>query len=157
MKTVRSTRFLMVALLVAIAALTVSTVGALHEEQAQPEIVLGPSVAATFEGGFPFHGAGGDEILLFGVQPSYSPDREPGILVASRSSGNEIGSVTPPPVGWRTPLSIEVYDFDRDGLSTEGSFVVLDAGVEPRWAGTRPGYIHRYRYSYSPEDGLVTT
>ena len=157
MKTILSIRSLMAALLIAIAALTVSTVGALHEEQAQPEIVFGPSVAATFEGGFPFHGAGGDEILLFGVQPSHSPDKGPGIVVASRSSGNEIGSVTPPPVGWRTPLSIEVYDFDRDGLSTEGSFIVLDAGVEPRLAGTAPGYIHRYSYSYSPEDGLVTT
>ena len=156
MKSVRSTRFLMASLLAAIAMLTVSHVGALHKEQAQPEIVFGPSLAATFEGGSPFHGAGGDEILLFAVQPSHSPDREPGIVVASKSSGNEIGSVTPPPVGWRTPLSIEVYDFDRDGLSTQGSFIVLDAGVEPRLAGTAPGYLHRYSYSYSPQDGLVT-
>lgn len=156
MKTIRSTRFWMATLLAALTVLIASNVGALDEERVQPEIVFGPTVAATFDGGFPFHGTGGDEILLFGVQPSHSPDRGPGIVVASRSSSNEIGHVTPPPVGWQTPLSIEVYDFDRDGLSTQGSFIVLDAGVEPRLAGTAPGFIHRYSYSYSPQEGLVT-
>ena len=94
MKIVRSTQFLMAALLAAIATLTVSQVGASHEEQTQSEIVFGPSVAAAFEGGFPFHGAGGDEILLFGVQPSHSPDRHPGIAVASRGNGAPCGSRT---------------------------------------------------------------
>lgn len=123
----------------------------------QPALVLGPVAAATFDGGRPFHGAGGDELLLFAVQPTSAPDGPQGILVASRITGRQIGAVTPPPNGWQVPLSIEVFNFSRQGPSTRGSFIVLDAGVEPRLAGTAPGFIHRYAYSYAPGGGLTTT
>jgi hypothetical protein len=123
----------------------------------RPALVIGPIAAATFDGGRPFHGAGGDELLLFAVQPTSAPDGQKGILVASRITGREIGAVTPPPNGWQVPLSIEVFNFEREGPRTRGSFVVLDAGVEPRLAGTGPGFIHLYTYSYSPGRGLTAT
>jgi hypothetical protein len=123
----------------------------------QPGLVVGPVAAAAFDGGRPFHGAGGDHLLLFAVQPTAAPDGPQGILVASRITGREIAAVTPPPNGWQVPLSIEVFNFERQGPRTRGSFIVLDAGVEPRLAGTGPGLIHRYAYSYSPGRGLTTT
>jgi hypothetical protein len=129
----------------------------LASEPSPPDVVIGPYVAARFAAGFPFHGSGGDQVLLFGVQPAEAPDSEPGIHVALRATGVPIGRVTPPPAGWRVPLSIELNDFSADGQSTQGSFVVLDAGVEPAQAGTAPAYLHRYGYSYSPSTGLVTT
>ena len=122
-----------------------------------PELVVGPIAAATFEGGRPFHGAGGDELLLFAVQPADAPDGGRGILVASRITGRAIGRVTPPPMGWRVPLSIEVFGFQRRALATSGSFLVLDAGVSPGDAGTAPTTIYRYTYSYSPAARLTTT
>jgi hypothetical protein len=123
----------------------------------QPVLVVGPVAAATFDGGRPFHGAGGDELLLFAVQPTLAPDGPQGILVASRITGRQIGAVVPPPNGWQVPLSIEVFDFERQGLRTRGSIIILDAGVEPRLAGTGPALVHRYTYSYSPGGGLTTT
>lgn len=122
-----------------------------------PDVVIGPYAAAAFPGAFPFHGCGGDNVLLFGVQVGETPDSEAGIHVARRSNGIPIGRVTPPPVGWRVPLSLELHDFSHDGPQTQGSFVVLDAGAEPAEAGTAPAYIHRYSYSYSPTEGLTTT
>ena len=127
------------------------------EAFAHPSVVVGPFAAATFQGARPLHGAGGDELLLFGVQPGPSPDGPVGILVADRVSGRQVGDVAPPPAGWDVPLSIEVYDFDRRRLSTRGSFIVLDAGVQPRFIGTAPSLIHRYTYSYSPGAGLTTS
>ena len=126
-------------------------------EPAPPDIVVGPYVAATFPGAFPFHGCGGDQVLLFGVQPAESPDAEVGIGVALRTTGLPIGRVSAPPIGWKVPLSLEIYDFGGTGQNTHGSMLVLDVGVEPALAGTAPAYIHRYAYSYSPGGGLITT
>jgi len=123
----------------------------------RPSLVVGPVAAASFQGGRPFHGAGGDELLLFAVQPGQSPDGAKGILVAGRATGRQLGEVTPPPMGWRVPLSIEVFDFHRQGPATRGSFLVLDTGVIPALAGTAPATLHRYSYSYSPSSGLTTT
>jgi len=123
----------------------------------QPSLVVGPVAVASFEGGRPFHGAGGDEVLLFAVQPDPSPDGAKGILVASRTTGRQLGAVTPPPMGWRVPLSIEVVDFQRQGPTTRGSFLVLDTGAPPALAGTAPASLHRYTYAYSPSVGLTTT
>jgi hypothetical protein len=142
---------------IAAALMTVVPAGAVGSSLDRPAFVIGPVAAATFEGGRPLHGAGGDELLLFAVQPNDAPDGERGILVASRITGREIGRVTPPPVGWQVPLSIEVYDFHRRGPQTSGSFLVLDTGAEPALAGTVPATIHRYRYSYAPGAGLTTT
>jgi hypothetical protein len=121
-----------------------------------PALVLGPVAAATFEGGRPFHGTGGDEVLLFAVQPDEAPDGEKGVLVADRLTGRQIGEVTPPPIGWKVPLSIEVFDFEQRGRSTSGSFLLLDAGALPTQAGTAPALLHRYTYSYAPGAGLRT-
>src|SRR5215203_6760854 len=71
----------------------------------QPTLVVGRVAAATFEGGRPFHGAGGDELLLFAVQPTPAPDGPQGVLVANRITGRQLGTVTPPSNGWRVPLS----------------------------------------------------
>jgi hypothetical protein len=131
--------------------------GAVASEPTPPDIVIGPYAAATFPEAIPFHGCGGDRVLLFGVQPSHSPESEPGIQVALRTTGQPIGRVTAPPVGWRVPLSLEVYNLSGDGQNATGSFLVLDAGVEPAQAGTGPGFVHRYDYSYSPDNGLDTT
>lgn len=129
---------------------------AVASEPNPPNIVIGPYAAATFPGGFPFHGCGGDQVLLFGVQPNESPDDGAGIQVALRTTGAPLGNVAPPPVGWKVPLSLEVYSFTTEGQNARGSFLVLDAGVEPAAAGTGPAYIHRYDYSYSPPSGLQT-
>ena len=126
------------------------------EPQRPDLVVIGPYAAATFPDAFPFHGCGGDHVLLFGVQIAATPESESGIQVALRSHGAPIGRVTPPPVGWKVPLSLELYDFSHDGQHTRGSFIVLDAGAEPAEAGTAPSYIHQYDYSYSPDGGLVT-
>jgi hypothetical protein len=122
----------------------------------RPALVVGPVAAASFAGGRPFHGTGGDELLLFAVQPDDAPDGEKGVAVASRITGREVGRVTPPPMDWRVPLSIEVFDFERRGLGTRGWFLVLDAGALPALAGTAPATLHRYTYSYSPGVGLRT-
>jgi hypothetical protein len=145
-------------LITALAAIGVATVSVgVAAEPNLPDIVIGPYAAATFPGAFPFHGCGGDQVLLFGVQPADAPESEPGIQVALRTTGVPIGRVTAPPVGWKVPLSLEVYDLSGEGQNARGSFVVLDTGVEPAQAGTAPAYIHRYDYSYSPADGLQTT
>src|SRR5262245_16812397 len=122
-----------------------------------PDVVIGPSAAASFPGAFPLHGCGGDHVLLFGTQPAESPDSERGVHVALRTTGSAIGRVTPPPVGWKVPLSLELHDFTQNGQNTRGSIVVLDAGAEPAQAGSAPAYVHRYDYSYSPSEGLTTT
>jgi hypothetical protein len=137
-----------------IAAEQEATVGS---SAATPRFVGGPFAGATFHGGRPFHGAGGDELLLFAVQPGEAPDGAPGVLVASRVTGREVGEVTAPPSGWRVPLSIELFDLRRDGARTSGTFLVLDAAVQPALAGTAPGMLHEYSYSYSPTAGLETT
>lgn len=123
----------------------------------EPAFVGGPFAAATFQGARPLHGAGGDDLLLFAVQPDEAPDGAAGILVASRVTGRRVGQVTPPPGGWRVPLSIELFGFLRDGPRTSGSFLVLDAGSLPDLAGTAPGMLHEYTYSYSPATGIQTT
>jgi hypothetical protein len=153
----RSAAFAAVAAAIAAALLTARLAEAAATSLDRPALVLGPVAAATFEGGRPLHGAGGDELLLFAVQPNDAPDGDRGILVASRIIGREIGRVTPPPIGWRVPLSIEVFDFQRRGLQTRGSFLVLDTGAEPALAGTAPATLHRYTYSYAPGAGLTTT
>jgi hypothetical protein len=145
------------ALAIAAGLLTLQPAVASGRSLDQPAFVVGPVAAASFDGGRPFHGAGGDDLLLFAVQPTPAPDGAQGILVATRITGRQIGTVTPPPNGWRVPLSIEVFNFTRQGPSTRGSFIVLDAGVEPRLAGTGPALLHRYTYSYSPSGGLTTT
>jgi hypothetical protein len=136
---------------------TVLSTGLFAAEPTPPDVVIGPYAAATFPGAFPFHGAGGDKVLLFAVQPAESHDGAPEVHVAMRSTGNPIGRVTPPPGGWKVPLSIEVHDFSQDGQDTSGSFVLLDAGVEPAAAGTAPAFVFRYNYSYGPASGLTTT
>ena len=129
----------------------------LASEPSPPDVAIGPYAAANFPVAAPFHGCGGDRVLLFAVQVSGAPGSEAGIHVALRSTAAPVGRVTPPPVGWKVPLSLELYDFSENGQSTHGSFVMLDAGAEPAQAGTAPAYIHQYDYSYSPQDGLVTT
>src|SRR5262245_29760583 len=79
----------------------------LASEPGPPDVVIGPYAAATFPQAFPFHGCGGDHVLLFGVQPTSTADSEIGVLVALRTTGTPLGRVTPPPVGWKVPLSIE--------------------------------------------------
>jgi hypothetical protein len=73
------------------AALLVPQPAASSPSLDQPARALGPVAAATFDGGRPFHGAGGDELLLFAVQPTAAPDGPQGILVANRITGREIG------------------------------------------------------------------
>lgn len=122
-----------------------------------PDVVIGPYAAATFQQAFPFHGCAGDKVLLFGVQVGSTPESQEGIHVALRNSGIPIGRVTAPAVGWHVPLSLELFNFSEQGQSSQGSFLVLDAGAEPAAAGSAPAYLHEYEYSYSPQAGLSTT
>jgi hypothetical protein len=117
-------------------------------------VVLGPFANATFPQAFPMHGVGGDEILLFAVQPVASPQEPSGIHVASRLTGQPIADVTPPPGGWHTPLAIKITDFQRQGAGTQGSFLLLDSGNPPEEIGARPAVIYRYNYSFSLQDGF---
>jgi hypothetical protein len=116
-------------------------------------VVLGPSAAATFPQAFPMHGVGGDETLLFGVQPAPAPEEPIGVHVASRLTGEPVADVTPPPGGWHTPLAIKIAEFQGQGANTRGTFLLLDAGNPPEQTGTRPAVIYRYSYSFSPQDG----
>jgi sugar lactone lactonase YvrE len=127
--------------------------GASNPSAGQPPVVLGPSAAVTFPSGFGIHGVGGDEVLLFGVQPSPGAQEPTGVHVASRLSGQVLAEVTPPPSGWQTPLAIKITDFQRQGQRTQGTFLLLDAGVPPEQAGTRPAVVYRYDYSFSPQEG----
>src|SRR5438128_1983714 len=113
--------------------------------QAQPTIVLGPFAAVSFPDGFGIHGIGGDDVLLFGVQPESTAHRPSGIHVARRVDGQLLGDLAPPPGGWQVPLGIKIAEYHTEGLMTEGSAIVLDAGANPGEAGTRPGVVYRYR------------
>jgi hypothetical protein len=121
---------------------------------AETAVVIGPAAAATFPQAFPIHGVGGDEILLFAVQPVTAPQEPSGIHVASRLTGQPIADVPAPPGGWQTPLAIKITDFQRQGASTQGSFLLLDSGNPPEQIGARPAIIYRYTYSYSPQAGF---
>src|SRR5436309_11543675 len=101
----------------------------LASEPFPPDVVMGPYAAANFPAAAPFHGCGGDRVLLFAVQVSGASGSEAGIHVALRATATPAGRVTPPPVGWKVPLSLELYDFSENGQSTQGSFVMLDAGA----------------------------
>lgn len=119
---------------------------------------LGPLVLAEFPEGFQIHGVDGDTALLFAVQPSEAPARAKGVHVARRYDGRNLPDVTPPPEGWATPLSIEIESFTRLPFGgSQGTFLLLDAGVTPAQLGTLPTRLYRYSYRYRPSEGLTTT
>jgi hypothetical protein len=116
-----------------------------------------PLVAAQLDGGAAIHGVAGDQVLLFALVPSASPDRAPGVYVRRRLDGANAGALTAPTGGWRVPLSMKIRTFRRSGLSnTEGEALVLDNRVPPALAGTQPARLYRYSYRYTPGSGLST-
>lgn len=119
---------------------------------------LGPVSLAEFPQGFQIHSVGGDTALLFAVQPSDAPGRARGVHVARRVGGHNLPDVSPPPGGWATPLTIVMEDFSRLPIGgSQGTFLLLDAGVTPATIGTAPARLYRYSYRYRPSTGLTTT
>ena len=119
----------------------------------------GPAVyvAGEISEGVGVHGVGGDTRLLFNVQPAHAGGHEPQVIVASRETGDKIGSVAPPPDGWKTPLSIYIEHFEADGDGVKGTFLLSDAGGSPALAGLLTTRLYRYDYAYHPSSGLETT
>jgi hypothetical protein len=123
---------------------------------ALPTIVLGPVASAEYAEAFPVHGIGGDEQVIFALQPTDVPGHARGVWVSHRDGGLHLGAVTPPPAGWGAPVSIKIVDHHVIGaFGSEGTFVILD-GFAPQDAGTRPGIVYEYAYRYTPEEGLST-
>lgn len=119
---------------------------------------VGPITLAEFPEGFQIHCVDGDTALLFAVQPSDAPGRAKGVHVARRIGGANLSDVTPPPEGWATPLSIVIESFERLPIGgSEGTFLVLDAGVTPAQLGMLPARLYRYSYRFRPSQGLTTT
>jgi hypothetical protein len=119
---------------------------------------VGPIVLAEFPEGFQIHCVDGDTALLFAVQPSEAPGRTKGVHVARRIGGANLPDVTPPPDGWATPLSIVIESFSRLPIGgSEGTFLLLDAGVTPVQLGMLPARVYRYSYRFRPSQGLTTT
>jgi hypothetical protein len=120
-------------------------------------IVIGPVASAEYAEGFPVHGIGGDERLIFALQPTEAPNHARGVWVSHRANGAQLGAVSPPPGGWGAAVAIKVVHYENHGaFGSEGDFVILD-GFAPQQAGTRPGVVYEYHYSYHPGRGLTTT
>ncbi len=114
-----------------------------------------PHVAAEFSGGFAIHGVAGDQVLLFALVPSASPDKAPGVYAKKRVGGADAGSLVAPSTGWGVPLSMKITEFQRTGLgTTHGQALILDNRVPPALAGTQAARIYRYSYSFSVQGGL---
>lgn len=65
----------------------------------RPAFVLGPTAAATFDGGRPFHGTGGDEVLLLKVAPTcFQVVLRPGQQRRRVESGRASSAGAPRPV-----------------------------------------------------------
>lgn len=156
----RTTLFLAVALAVAACASPESDVEAAAEAALLESggYAVGPVVLAEFPEGFQIHCVDGDTALLFAVQPSDAPGRSRGVHVARRIGGANLPDVAPPPEGWATPLSIVIEGYSRLPIGgSEGTFLLMDAGVTPAQIGTLPARVYRYSYRYRPSQGLVTT
>ena len=119
---------------------------------------LGPVTLAEFPQGFQVHGVAGDTALMFAVQPSDAPGIHPGVHVAHRTLGVVLPDVVAPPEGWATPLSVLVENYTRLPLAgSQGTLLVLDAGVTPANIGMAPARLYRYSYRYRPSSGLTTS
>jgi hypothetical protein len=122
-----------------------------------PPVVIGPSASTEYAEAFPVHGVGGDERLIFALQPTDVPDHARGVWVSHRDDGKHLGAVTPPEAGWGAALAIKIVDYRNvGGDGSEGSFLILD-GFAPQQAGTRPGIVYEYDYHYTVNEGLSTT
>lgn len=122
-----------------------------------PTIVLGPTASTQYAEAFPVHGVGGDERLIFALQPTEVPDHARGVWVSHRDGGAHLGAVTPPPAGWGAALAIKIVEYrSLPGDGSEGHFLILD-GFAPQQAGTRPGIVYEYDYRYTRHEGLSTT
>lgn len=147
----RALRWLIVPLLLGLSAIT--------PVRATPPIWHGPPwVAAQLDGGAAIHGVAGDQVLLFALVPSASPDRAPGVYARRRLDGANAGTLAAPSGGWGVPLSMKIRTFRRVGLGgTEGEALVLDNRVPPALAGSQPARLYRYSYRYTPGTGLRST
>jgi hypothetical protein len=127
------------------------------ESAAQPIWPGPPLVAARLSGGAAIHGVAGDQVLLFALVPSASPDRAPGVYARRRIDGGDAGALVAPPSGWGVPLSMKITRFHRSGLgSVQGEALILDNRVPPALGGTQPARIYKYRYQYSLLRGLTS-
>ncbi len=121
-----------------------------------PTVVIGPTVSTTYAEAFPVHGIGGDGRVIFALQPTDVPGHDRGIWVSRRGDGAHLGAIVPPPAGWGSALAIKVTEHHEVLLATSGRFLVLD-GFTPEQAGTRPGIVYEYAYSYSILGGLQSS
>jgi len=112
--------------------------------------VSGPEAIGYLPAGVSIHGVGGDTRIVFLVLPAPAPGEPVGAYAIDRTDGAVLGRITPPPAGWRTPLSIEIEHWREDGSGSHGSFLLLDAGGPPSSAGQVRTVVHRYRYAYDP-------
>jgi hypothetical protein len=138
-------------------AFTLAAAAPADASPSAPTVVIGPSASTEYAEAFPVHGIGGDERLIFALQPTDVPGHDRGVWVSHRDSGAHLGAVTPPPGGWGAALAIKIVDYRNIGGSgSEGSFLLLD-GFAPKDAGTRPGIVYAYDYRYTAHEGLSTT
>lgn len=145
------------AVVAACAFLLASASPAAAKLPAPPLVVIGPVTSTTYAEAFPVHGIGGDERLIFALQPTDAPNHPRGMWVSHRFDGAHLGAVTAPPGGWGAPLAMKVTGYHNRGLlGSEGRFLVLD-GFAPQQAGTRPGVVYEYGYAFDPHSGLSTT
>lgn len=103
-----------------------------------------------FPTGFEADDVTADERLVFtGVLPSASI--APAVVAASRATGNQVGTLPPPPGGFLLPTSIKVSSYSTSGAGTTGELIVIDNGGLPPTAHP-VAYI--YTYSHSPALGF---
>lgn len=109
---------------------------------------------ASSPAGFEMDGIAGDKRLLFTCVPTPAASQSNGVLVFSRTTGAQLGSVTPPPGGWLAPTGLEVLDYTTTGARTSGTLLVFDNGALPPNARIT---VYKYAYSHDLVHGLVTT
>lgn len=98
------------------------------------------------------HGVGGTKGLLFALQPEPSATSDVGVFASLREGNHQsLGRFTPPPEGFRVPLSLKVLSSGPLGLS--GVVVILDNRIKPAEIGT-PGQQAPTLYKYSFSVGL---
>lgn len=162
----KKTLFLSLSFLVAIAAATAcfNDTGPepmpTEQSVAERREALGPVVATAAWGSLPaaaIHGVGGTKSLLFALVPEPSAATPSTVLASSRLlPGPTLGAFTPPPEGFRVPLSLKVLSADPTGLS--GYAVILDNRAKPAELGRpgqQPATLYKYHFALT-EAGFTT-
>ncbi len=107
---------------------------------------------AAFNDGFEGIGVAGDQRLLF-MGRDVKPTESAGVVVASRLTGQQLGSLTPPPGGFGDPVHVQVVSYTTTNDATVGLLLVIDNITPPP---TSQPTIYKYTYAYNCNTGFTS-